>query len=101
MDQTPSQLRDLFPDLDPDWTTEQVRSSLDGWWTLTFDDGEQIRVHSLVPLEVQLGWQNTSDRFDYADLSEIVSAERIDTTLTAEQQARIAARRAQRQRVRY
>ena len=100
MDHTPPQLRDLFPHLDPDWTNEEVRSSLDGWWTLTFHDGEQIKAHSLVPLQVQLGWQDTSDRFDYADLIEIASAERIDTTLTDEQRARIAARRAERQRVR-
>ena len=101
MDQTPSQLRDLFPHIDPDWTNEKIRSSLNGWWTLTFHDGLQVKAHSLAPLEVQLGWHGTDDRFEYADLSEIASAERIDTTLTDKQQARIAARRAQRQRVRY
>ena len=101
MDHTPPQLRDLFPHLDPDWTNEEVRSSLDGWWTLTFHDGMQVKAHSLAPLQVQLGWQNTSFGFEYADLSEIASAERIDTTLTDEQRARIAARRAERQRVRH
>lgn len=99
MNQTPSRLQALFSHIGSNWTIEQAQSSLDGWWTLTMNDGERIRTHRLVLLgDAQLGWHNTSDGFDYADLSEIASAERIDTTLTDEQRARISARRAERQR---